>query len=115
MPKGVIAEGEDPEQAALREVQEETGFRCKIIRKIDSEAEYISRDALGAILKKVVLYLMEPVDELRKPDGEMDTFRWVPLGRAKEYASENELPMIMEAVESFKLLTLPESITSEKI
>ena len=34
----------------------------------------------------------------------MDTFRWVPLGKAKDYAAENELPLIMEAVEAYKVL-----------
>jgi 8-oxo-dGTP pyrophosphatase MutT (NUDIX family) len=104
MPKGVVREGEDADLAALREVSEETGFHCRIIRKLDAEAEYRTRDEHGTVWKRVILFLMEPIDEVRKPDGEMDTFRWVPLGKAREYAAENELPLIMEAVEAYKLL-----------
>lgn len=34
LPGGGLEEGESPEDAILREIEEETGFRCEIVRKV---------------------------------------------------------------------------------
>jgi len=41
-PKGKLDRGETVEEAAVREVREETGLKCRIIRKL-AEARYLSR------------------------------------------------------------------------
>jgi 8-oxo-dGTP pyrophosphatase MutT (NUDIX family) len=35
-PKGHLEPGETPEQAALREVEEETGLQCRLVERLDS-------------------------------------------------------------------------------
>ncbi|SRR5579883_246989 len=101
MPKGVIAEGEDLKKAALREVLEETGWKCRIIKKIESIAEYPSRDVDGEIWKRLELYLMEPIEQIQQPDDENDAFRWVPFDKVEKYVSKTERPLIMEAIDLY--------------
>ncbi|MDI6870269.1 MAG: NUDIX domain-containing protein [Bacillota bacterium] len=69
MPKGHVEPGEEPEQAALREVREETGLEARIIAPL-GETSYAYRRKGEAILrpKRVIWYLMRPVtprDRLR--------------------------------------------------
>jgi 8-oxo-dGTP diphosphatase len=77
-PKGGLDEGESVEEAALREVLEETGLRCRIIRKLD-ETRYIYKTKRGAVRPKVVHYfLMEPAGGKIKTDGrEVDSAVWL--------------------------------------
>ncbi|MFC1654128.1 NUDIX hydrolase [Patescibacteria group bacterium] len=63
LPKGLIESGETPEEAAVREVKEETGIVAKIIKptplhteEYEYEAEYRSEDSDKKILRRVVQY-----------------------------------------------------------
>jgi len=72
-PKGKLDAGESWEDAALREVEEEIGLRCKLIREL-SPTSY--RDPKGRA--KVVRYwLMEPIEGEFVPSDEVDEVRWV--------------------------------------
>lgn len=74
LPKGKLDPGEEFEEAALREVEEETGLRCRLKEELE-EVRY--RDAKGR--PKVVRYwLMEVIgDSGFTPDREVDELRWV--------------------------------------
>lgn len=78
LPKGKLEPGETHEDAALREVEEETGLACTL-GDLAGEVRY--RDRKGR--PKVVLYwLMEPVgptDGRFIPNNEVDRLRWMPL------------------------------------
>jgi 8-oxo-dGTP pyrophosphatase MutT (NUDIX family) len=102
MPKGVIADGEDSRTAALREVLEETGYRCNPISRLTTTARYRSNNEGGSIWKIVELYLMEPVEKVQEPDTENDDFRWVPIEQVDKYTATVERPLILEAIERFK-------------
>jgi len=75
LPKGKLDPGESFEEAALREVEEETGLRCRLVRELPS-IEY--SDAKGR--SKVVRYwLMEiEADRLFVPNDEVDELRRLP-------------------------------------
>ena len=74
LPKGKLDPGESWEEAALREVQEETGLRARITGEL-TPAHYL--DAKGRD-KTVRWYRMEIVDEgALEPSGEVDELRWV--------------------------------------
>ena len=73
LPKGKLDAGETFEQAALREVEEETGLRCTLLRELPS-TEYSVRDR-----PKVVRYwLMDVVEDPGfAPNDEVDELRWL--------------------------------------
>jgi 8-oxo-dGTP diphosphatase len=71
-PKGKCEEGEPDEACALREVEEETGFRCELLGEL-GETRY--RDAKGR--PKVVRYWhMRAVAGVFAPHAEVDEIRW---------------------------------------
>lgn len=77
--KGSTEEGETPEQAAIREVKEETNLDIKIVDKI-GESEYIANHPTqGKIRKHVTFFLGEsayvPVT-LENDSGGLDDVRW---------------------------------------
>src|SRR6266849_2126429 len=58
LPKGAVAAGETSEQAALREVLEETGLEARIVKPLDT-IEYFFRAGDTLIRKRVDFYLMQ--------------------------------------------------------
>jgi 8-oxo-dGTP diphosphatase len=80
LPKGKLEKGESWKNAALREVEEETGIRCKAGPELPS-ISYLDRKAR----RKVVRYwLMEPIEGEFEPHGEVDELRWVTTPQADE-------------------------------
>jgi 8-oxo-dGTP diphosphatase len=73
LPKGKLDPGEDFEEAALREVGEETGLRCELGRELPSTSYRDSKDR-----PKVVRYWeMTPVAGEFEPNSEVDELRWL--------------------------------------
>ena len=78
LPKGKLKEGERLEEAALREVQEETGLRCLIARSLGT-LEYVDRRGR----EKVVWYwLMRAIGGSFKPIPEVDRMKWMSFDDA---------------------------------
>ena len=80
LPKGKLDRGESFEDAALREVWEETGLRCMLGRELAGTEYRDNKDR-----PKVVRYWLmklegEPADF--EPNDEVDEVRWVVLGDA---------------------------------
>src|SRR6478672_4381758 len=79
LPKGAVAQGETSEQAALREVLEETGLEAEIIKPLDT-IEYFFRAGDTLIRKRVDFYLMNYTSgELQPQLSEVDDVEWVEL------------------------------------
>jgi 8-oxo-dGTP diphosphatase len=73
LPKGKLDPGESFEEAALREVQEETGIRGELVRELPSTSYRDSKDR-----PKVVRYWeMTPVAGEFVPNSEVDELRWL--------------------------------------
>jgi 8-oxo-dGTP pyrophosphatase MutT (NUDIX family) len=86
-PKGHIEKGEKAPEAALREVQEETGYLCEIVEPFDKVEYFFKRE--GSLIKKTVTwFLMKPLKKTGTHDVEeiLET-RWVPLEEAQKLAS----------------------------
>jgi 8-oxo-dGTP pyrophosphatase MutT (NUDIX family) len=77
-PKGKLEPGEDEEQAAIREVEEETGLRCRLDRELET-TRY--RDARGRP-KTVRYWVMSPVGGRLAAANEVDDARFVPVSEA---------------------------------
>jgi 8-oxo-dGTP diphosphatase len=81
LPKGKLDAGETFEEAALREVWEETGMRCALGDELDP-VRY--RDNKGR--PKIVRYWLMHVEDDPGfvPNDEVDELRWVTPGEAAE-------------------------------
>jgi 8-oxo-dGTP pyrophosphatase MutT (NUDIX family) len=89
-PKGKLEPGESEKDAALREVEEETGLQCRIERELGT-TRY--RDSHGRP-KTVRYWLMSPIDgRLAGADG-VDEAQFVPIATAAKlltYEHDREL------------------------
>ncbi len=77
-PKGKLESGETHRQAALREVEEETGLRCTLGDELP-EVRY--QDGKGRS-KRVRYWTMEAAGGSFAPNDEVDVIRWLSLDDA---------------------------------
>jgi 8-oxo-dGTP pyrophosphatase MutT (NUDIX family) len=83
LPKGLVNQGETPEQAAVREVQEEVGVTGQIVEALDPPEKYVYT-ARGVRVFKVVHYFLmvyESGSETQH-DHEMEAVRWARIDEA---------------------------------
>jgi 8-oxo-dGTP pyrophosphatase MutT (NUDIX family) len=78
LPKGKLDEGESFEEAARREVEEETGLRCEL-GEFAGETTYRDRKDRDKLVR---YWLMEAGHGDFSPDDEVDDLRWVPIAEA---------------------------------
>src|SRR6476469_10453210 len=98
LPKGIVDEGETPEEAAVREVREETGLAARIESSLEKiEYWYVSGGKTGKVRyhKFVHFYLMKyRSGKTDDHDHEVLEARWTPLVdaiRMLSFKSEREL------------------------
>jgi 8-oxo-dGTP diphosphatase len=77
-PKGKLEEGETFEEAAQREVFEETGLVCRLLRFI-GHTEYIDRKGRP---KVVAYWVMSAEGGSFEPNEEVDELRWLDVATA---------------------------------
>lgn len=101
LPKGGPQRNESLEQAAVREVEEETGLQVRLIRPL-GEIDYWFR--LGGVrhYKTVHFYLMEAIGgDMSLHDHEYDEVEWFPLEEARRRMSyPSEVEMVDRAQDS---------------
>ena len=97
LPKGKLDPGETWEEAALREVEEEVGLRCRLGEELPPVYYRDNRDRA-----KVVRYwLMEPAEAAEfEPNDEVDEMRWVDVETATGLLSyEHDAELVRAAEE----------------
>jgi 8-oxo-dGTP diphosphatase len=94
-PKGKADEGESDEDAALREVEEETGLHCSLGRELPTTAYTDSRGR-----PKVVRYwLMYPTGGWFETTPEVDGIAWLSLEAAAERLSYDRDLTVLRSLE----------------
>jgi 8-oxo-dGTP pyrophosphatase MutT (NUDIX family) len=99
LPKGKLEPGESSEEAALREVTEETGIVGRITQPLDA-VDYVYRERRGGpVAKHVRFYLIEyQSGEPRPLDGEMERVFWCsPAEACKRLSFATEQRVMQQA------------------
>jgi 8-oxo-dGTP pyrophosphatase MutT (NUDIX family) len=105
LPKGLVDPGEKPEQAALREVHEETGVVATVIAKL-GDIKYVYQRSWGdqqRVFKIVSFFLLRyasgEIDDLtREMRTEVKRALWIPLDEApRKLAYRGERDVVRRA------------------
>lgn len=108
LPKGLIEEGESREDAARREVSEETGLLGELVQPLDKIKYWYVWDygeGRERVRKQVHFFLLRCIGgSTDDHDNEVEDARWFPLADALERISFNDerriLQMAAEAIEA---------------
>ncbi len=102
-PKGKLETGETFELAALREVHEETGMTCRLVRFI-GHTEYLDRKGRP---KAVAYWVMAAASGFFTPNEEVDELLWLDLesaARVLSYPRDRELVAVLSAADQVEPL-----------
>jgi 8-oxo-(d)GTP phosphatase len=94
LPKGKNDPGESDSDCALREVEEETGFTCRLGAELPTTSYRDSKDRP----KTVRYWAMEPVAGAGRftPNAEIDEIRWLAVGEAVKLLSyDHDRPVVL--------------------
>ena len=105
LPKGTIEEGETPEQTAVREVLEETGYKTSITAKLGEISYEFDEDDGKRYRKTVYYYLMDLIDKDAEPtpdrqeDEDFENI-WLTVDEAMlQLTHDNSKNMLQKALE----------------
>ena len=96
LPKGKLEDGESFETGALRELEEETGIRGRILEELEP-SEYVDRKGRDKIVRWYRMDLDgEPV--AFAPNDEVDELRWLTPAEARDLLSYEHDRVLIETV-----------------
>ena len=96
LPKGKLDPGEGFEEAALREVEEETGLRCSLVRELAS-TNYSDNKGRPKIVR---YWEMGVLGGSFEPNSEVDEVRWVSPAEAVELLTYERDAEVLAALSS---------------
>jgi 8-oxo-dGTP pyrophosphatase MutT (NUDIX family) len=95
--KGKVDTGESPEEACLREIQEEIGILPRIVAHLGDNI-YESRSTSAVPVKNHINYFLLESDytELHlETTGGLDDVRWVPLGKVDKLRMYEDIAQML--------------------
>ena len=101
-PKGKLEPGEDPEAAALREVEEETGLRCALGPRLD-DVRYLDHEGRD---KRAQYWAMQVEPTSVEPftaNDEVDELQWCRLPQARVRLSYEHDTAMLDALDRLDL------------
>lgn len=99
LPKGLIERDESSEEAAIREIKEETGIEGKIIDHLGKTSYWFNFDN-ERYFKTVTYFLVEYVKGEINPDFEVDTASWFSYDEAlRRLKYKSDIEMLKKAME----------------
>ena len=102
-PKGIVEEGENPEETALREVYEETGIKGRILSYIGEIGYWYVRNG-QKVQKRVAYYLMEYLEGEPKPSWEVQDASFFSVQEAEKLLKyKGDRQVFKKALELLKL------------
>ncbi|MDP8987270.1 MAG: NUDIX hydrolase [Actinomycetota bacterium] len=94
LPKGKCDPGEPDEECALREVEEETGYRCRLGPELPGNV-YADREGRP---KEVRYWAMTVVSGAFRPNGEVDQAPWTAVDHARRVLSYRRDAAVVDAL-----------------
>jgi 8-oxo-dGTP diphosphatase len=97
LPKGKLEPGEESSEAALREVEEETGLRCELGRELEPTRYHDNKGRP----KLVRWWRMRPLGGEFEVNNEVDELRWLDPDAASELLDfERDRELVRAATDS---------------
>ncbi|MFV9511016.1 NUDIX hydrolase [Tepidibacillus sp. LV47] len=102
-PKGKVEKGETYQEAAIREIREETGIDGNIIKSLDKVYYEYYHPIHGKVEKEVYYFLVEAKNyHLKVQESEINRAKWVSLQEAwetqKTSGYDNNLSIMKQAL-----------------
>jgi 8-oxo-dGTP diphosphatase len=94
LPKGKLDAGESFEEAARREVGEETGLRCELGDELPP-VSYADRHGRPKLVR---YWAMSPVGGSFVPSEEVDEVRWLPVAQARRLLTYDRDASVLDAL-----------------
>ena len=101
LPKGKIEKGETKEEAALRELQEETGLKAEILEGFEERFDYFFKQE-GELIKKTVYFFVGRAlsDEVSLSHEHIDS-AWLPYDQAYERLTFDNAKELLSQAKQF--------------
>ncbi len=101
--KGHIEQGESKEQAAVRELQEETGItQVELDKEFKESFSYFFKSPKGELIHKTVYFLIGKTDEKEiKLSHEHIGFAWLPFKEALEQLTYQNARELLEKADKY--------------
>ncbi|MCL6580396.1 MAG: NUDIX domain-containing protein [Firmicutes bacterium] len=100
-PKGHVEPGETAEEAAVREIEEETGVRGTVVGELPEMRYVYQHPVKGPVSKRVSFYLLAyRSGETRAQEGEIAAAEWVTPEEARRRVGYEGYDALLEEAEA---------------
>ena len=100
-PRGNIEKGETEQQAALREIAEETGAHVQFLPEFKAKVNwYYKRDG-DTVFKEVIFFLAETMEETVTLSKEHIGYAWLNYEQALKKLTYNNAKEVLEKADEF--------------